>query len=221
MSVNFLTSAFIDGFPREFIEQLTSHCTRWEKFVFVASEFAGHEKTEKYCRYFLKLFAEQGVSFSAWSIVDHELSPSEARQEIASADVVWLSGGDTLKQIAYLRDYGLPSALRERNGVTIGMSAGSINMARRVVLARDESDNIPELSVYDGVGLVDRNVEPHVNQATPEHWEEIMEASRLAPIYCLPDDSFLLERDGKLQVFGPCSIARNGKLYELNEKSSK
>ncbi len=219
MSVNFLTSAFDGGISQEFVEQIHFHCTRREKFVFVASDFSDHEKAEKYCRVILRLFEEKGVSFSSCSVVDLQLSPSQARQEAASADVVWLSGGDTLKQMDYIRKYGLASVLRERNGLTIGMSAGSINMARRVVLARDKSDNIPELSVYDGIGLVDYNVEPHANQASPEHWEEIMEASQLAPIYCLWDHSFLLEQDGKLRVFGKCAVARCGKLTDCSAET--
>ncbi len=220
MSVHFLTSAFDDGLSREFVEQLSSHCTHGGKFVFVASDFSGHERTEKYCRQFFQLFKEKGVSFSSYSIVDFQLSPEQARQEIASAEIVWLSGGDTLKQMAYLREYGLPSALRERDGVTIGMSAGSINMARRVVLAKDENDNIPELSVYEGIGLVDCNVEPHVNQASQEHWQEIMDASQIAPIHCLWDNAFLVERDGDLQIFGRCAVARCGKLHPCGAEGS-
>lgn len=208
--INFLTSAFDKGFSDEFIAALKPCLPPEPSFVFVASNFAGHEKSEKYCNIFLEHFQEKGICFSETHIVDFSISREMARQLIKAADVVWLSGGDTLLQISQIREYGLIEPLRNRNGVTIGMSAGSINMARRVVLAKHESDNIPELSVYDGIGLVDLNIEPHVNAASPEHIEEIEEASRLAPIYGLYDGSFLVEDSGNLEIFGKCDLFSDG-----------
>lgn len=212
MRAHFLTSAFDQGFSAEFIAALKPCLPKDPSLVFVASDFSGHEKTEKYARQFLRWFQDQEILFSRWGIVDFTLPREEAVRAVEQADVVWLNGGDTLKQMAHIREYGLIPALRNRDGVTIGMSAGSINMARRVVLAKDESDNIPELSVYEGIGLVECNIEPHVNQAAPSHWKEIFEASRLAPIYCLHDGSFILEQEGKVRVFGRCETAFQGKL---------
>jgi methionyl-tRNA synthetase len=71
--------------------------------------------------------------------VDGLLSPEDADRAVRSADAVWLSGGPTLRQIEDIKRYGLIPALQARDGVTIGMSAGAINMARHVVLAKDES----------------------------------------------------------------------------------
>ncbi len=207
---NFLTSAFCEGFPEEFMAALRPFLPENPSFVFVASDFSGHEKSEKYCALFLRWFAEQGVAFSKTAVVDFSISREEAKKSIEDADVVWLSGGDTLLQISQIKEYGLIKPLQARSGVTIGMSAGSINMARQVVLAKDESDNIPQLSVYDGVGLVDVNIEPHVNGAGPEHIAEILEASKLAPIYGLYDGSFLLETEGKIQIFGKYDLYSNG-----------
>lgn len=202
MKINFVTSGFPDVFTDEFITELKKHLISCKSFVFVASDFRAHDRTKHYHDKFLRLFADKGIEFEQSFIVDYEIKPDEAVRLIKSADVVWLAGGNTLIQIKHIKEYGLIPALIERNGITIGMSAGSINMAQRVVLARDDNDNIPELSVYDGIGLINFNVEPHLNEASAGHIEEIKEASKISPIYGLYDESFIEETNGEMKIFG-------------------
>ena len=45
----------------------------------------------------------------------------------------------------YLKKY-----INDVNKIVIGISAGAINMAEKVVLAKDVEDNIPNLSIYKG-----------------------------------------------------------------------
>lgn len=105
-----------------------------------------------------------------------------------------------------MKDYNLISALQNRDGITIGMSAGSINMAKRVVLAKDMEDNIPELSIYNGIGLVDINIEPHLDSSSENHLNEILEATQFSTIYGLNDNSFIKIVDNNISIYGYCSI---------------
>lgn len=202
MKVNFLTSGFPDGFSEEFIREITKFLKSSDTFVFVASDFSGHEKSKRYMNGILQMFREKGIRFEHTFLVDFEITPEDAKKYIREADVVWLSGGPTLTQIRHIQKYGLTEALRGRDGITIGMSAGSINMAKRVVLARDPDDDIPALAIYDGIGLVDCNIEPHLNQAKSQHIQDIQEAAQYAPIYGLYDGSFIVEVDGETNIFG-------------------
>ena len=79
-------------------------------------------------------------------------------------------------------------------------------MAKRVVLAKDMSDDIPELSIYEGIGLTNINIEPHLGDASFEHMEEIRQAARYVPIYGLYDESFILEVNGDKRFFGPYQL---------------
>lgn len=202
MKINFVTSGFPNGFTDEFIHELKKHLTSTENFVFIASDFSRHPITRHYLERFLTHFQHKAITFQNSYIVDFELLPEEAKKRIAEADVVWLSGGPTITQITHINDYGLVEALQNRSGITIGMSAGSINMAKQVVLARDINDNVPELSIYDGIGLVDVHIEPHLNEASEEHIRDIEEAALHAPIYGLYDESFIVDADGDITVFG-------------------
>lgn len=138
------------------------------------------------------MFNEHGIDFNEVKVIDSRITEYEAAL-INDAAIVFISGGDTLKLIRYLKDYNLVALLRVRDGITIGMSAGVINMAERVVLPQDLNDNIPELSIYEGIGLVQINIEPHINYMTDEHMVDIQEAREVAPIIGLSDDSFHFE----------------------------
>ncbi|MCA1057636.1 Type 1 glutamine amidotransferase-like domain-containing protein [Rossellomorea aquimaris] len=204
MKVSLLTSGFPNGFTDDFVTCIKEYYLKDGVIVFIASDFSRHSKTDRYTDVFLTMFRNKGIEFDEVFVIDDRIMKEKARQYIEKSDIVWLSGGDTLQQIAYLKEYDLIPSLQKREGMTIGMSAGSINMATRVVLAKDINDHIPELTIYDGIGLVEINIEPHLNAASEEHISDIHEASRFAAIYGLYDNSFIKVVDNKMEIFGDC-----------------
>lgn len=206
MKVSFLTSGFPDGFTDEFIKCIKEYYVNAGCIVFVASDFTSHSTTDKHVKIFLDMFKNNNIIFNEFHVVDDRLTQKESLQYIEKADIIWLSGGDTLMQIKYLKNYNLISFLQNRDGITIGMSAGSINMAKRVVLAKDMEDNIPELSIYDGIGLVDINIEPHLDSSSENHLNEIWEASQFSTIYGLNDNSFIKIVNNNIDIYGDYSI---------------
>lgn len=202
MKVSFLTSYFPNGFTNDFINSIKEYYTNAGSFVLVASDFSTHLKNDKYTDIFVNMFKSNGLIFNESHVIDNRISRVAAKEYIEKAEVLWLSGGDTLKQIKDIKEYDLIEVLQTREKITIGMSAGSINMAKRVVLAKDINDNIPELSIYDGIGLVDINIEPHLDPTNEEHNKDIYEATRLSTIYGLYDDSFIKIVDEEITFYG-------------------
>ena len=210
MKISFLTSGFRDGFTDEFIQCIKEYYISGGNLVLIASDFTGHSKTDRHINVFVSMFREKGIEFDQVKVIDDRVSKDEAISYIETADVVWIAGGDTLKQINYIKEYGLIPFLQNRSGITIGMSAGSINMAKRVVLAKDTQANIPSLSIYEGIGLVDINIEPHLDTKRVEHIEDIIEASTYATIYGLYDYSFIKVIGDIINIYGEC------KKYEID-----
>ena len=61
MSTYILTSMFPSGFHPQIAQVLQENINKRNKFAFVASEFEkGHDKTDKYFRLFLQMFANAG-----------------------------------------------------------------------------------------------------------------------------------------------------------------
>jgi len=202
MKVSLLTSGFPNGFTDDFIQCVKDYYHNNGSFVFIASDFAGHSKTDRYTDGFISMFRDNGIVFNEVHVIDDRITQEKAVQYIEKADIIWISGGDTLKQIAYLKEYNLIGVLQRREGITIGMSAGSINMAKRVVLAKDINDNIPELAIYDGIGLVDINIEPHLDSASEEHMKDIYEASHYTTIYGIYDNTFIKIVNDAMEIHG-------------------
>ena len=202
MKVSILTSGFPNEFTNDFIQYIKEYYHNNGSFVLIASDFAGHSKTDRHTDVFLNMFKDNGIVFDEVHIIDDRITKEKAFQYVEKADIIWISGGDTLKQIAYLKEYNLIPVLQSREGITIGMSAGSINMAKRVVLAKNIDDNVPELSIYDGIGLVDINIEPHLDSASEEHMNEVYEASHYTTIYGIYDNTFIKIVNDTIDIYG-------------------
>jgi peptidase E len=95
--------------------------------------------------------------------------------------------------------------MRERGGVTIGMSAGAINMAKTAVCRPYVSHK--DVKVYPGIGLVDISVAPHYGSAN--FFYEMLSVTREHPLYCLRDDSFIVVEDGGKSCFGDVFYVEN------------
>lgn len=198
MSTYILTSMFPNGFM-QIAKVFQQKIEKRDKFAFVASEFeALHEKTDKYFRIFLDMFEEAGIHFEEAYVVDGRMSAAEAQKAVVEADVVWLSGGDTPAQFACFQKYGLVKVLQEHEGVIIGMSAGSINMARTSICTLSCGHRKQE--IYSGLGCVDISVEPHFVRENVS--DELIELSKVYIIYGLCDDALIVCSGETIEFYG-------------------
>ena len=198
MSTYILTSMFPNGFM-QVAKVFQQKIEKRDRFAFVASEFeALHEKTDKYFGIFLNMFESAGIHFAEAYAVDGRMSAAEAQKAVAEADVVWLSGGDTPAQLAYFQKYGLVKVLQEHEGVIIGMSAGSINMARTSICTLSCGHSKQE--IYSGLGCVDISVEPHFVRENVS--DELIELSNDYIIYGLCDDALIVCSGEMIEFYG-------------------
>jgi len=204
------TSMFQNGFPKALAAELRRCIPENARFAFVASEFEVlHEKTDRYFRHFLDMFAACGISFADACVVDGRMTPQAAQEAVKTADVVWLSGGDTPVQYAYFEKYGLIDVLRAHPGVIIGMSAGAINMAETAICTLVCGHDVQR--IYPALGLSPYTVEPHLN---PEKIsEELLQLSMERTIYGICDEAAIL-CDGAASYFFGHVIRISGGTWE-------
>lgn len=139
------------------------------------------------------MFAEWDMAFGRFAVIDVRTFSDEGRQMIREADCVFLMGGNPTAQMQLIREKELAGALHEHRGVLLGVSAGSINMARRAL-------DIWESPVpYDGVGLTGITIKSHVNEGEQELQETLrmISATQRLPICAMEDESAIfLTREG-------------------------
>ena len=115
--------------------------------------------------------------------------------------MIWLTGGNPYIQLRYIRDNGLEHIIKDFKGVVAGLSAGAINQGKVAYYRANEGD--PESTkLWDGLGLVDMAIMPHYDARDEEEKTEIGIISRQIPLIALPDDSFIVVRDGKTTIYG-------------------
>jgi len=206
MMVKILTSGFPNGFTDDFSSLLKIYIKTGMNFVLVASEFQNiYEKTDWYCNHFLKMFSDCGITFGSVDVIDSRMSRETAQDTVRNADVLWLAGGDTPTQFAYLESYGLIPYIREHKGVIIGMSAGSINMAKTAVCTLTcEHD---ELQIYEALGLVEFSVEPHLDKDNIT--DELLVISEKYPLYGICDDGAIICTEDNTSYIGDVFLIDN------------
>ncbi|WP_339486778.1 Type 1 glutamine amidotransferase-like domain-containing protein [Pseudomonas sp. EL_65y_Pfl2_R95] len=83
-----------------------------------------------YCRTFQNIYGERlGCKVDFLLATKSNFSQQDAMQQILSADLVYIGGGNTQKMLSIWRDYGIDVALRQaaQNGTVLsGLSAGAI-----------------------------------------------------------------------------------------------
>ncbi|MEG0614060.1 MAG: Type 1 glutamine amidotransferase-like domain-containing protein [Clostridium sp.] len=207
MMVKILTSGFPKGFPNDFSRILKTHIKTGMNLVFVASEFENiYEKTDWYCNHFLKMFSDCGITFEGVNVIDGRISKEVAQEIVRNADVLWLAGGDTPTQFAYLESYGLIPCIREQKGVVIGMSAGSINMTKTAVCTLTCEHN--KLKIYEALGLVEFSVEPHFDKE--DITEELLLLSEKYPLYGICDDGAIICTEDNTLYIGDVFLIEKG-----------
>lgn len=210
--VKILTSGFSEGFPEDLCNVLKTYIKSGSNFVFVASEFENiFEKTDWYCEQFIKMFSECGIIFDDVKVIDNRLSRETAQTTVETADVIWLAGGDTPTQFGYIESYGLIPYLREHKGVIIGMSAGSINMAKIAVCTLTCEHS--ELVIYEALGLVDFSVEPHLDKSNIT--EELLSLSEKYPLYGICDDGAIVCTEDETLYIGDVFLIENGHVNQI------
>ena len=173
-----------------------------------------------------QIFAQEGMPFSHYAVLDGN-NFYEAKKLVMESDLIVLAGGHVPTQNAFFRKIRLPEILRNYDGVVLGISAGSMNMAD-VVYAQPEE---PGESAADfprfipGLGLTNINVLPHYQKAKDyivdglHLYKEITCPDSMGKSFiALPDGSYIYQDETRQLLCGEGYILRDGILKKLAEK---
>ena len=175
--------------------------------TYIASDFDDIVKSKKYSSAMMRLFEAIGIKFKKVNLVDSSVSINDAKEMLNSSNIVFLMGGSPYLQMKGINKYGLKDKIKTID-LVIDVSTGSMNQSKRVVYEDEDFDM--KLYDYEGLGLVDFNIYPHLDFNNIELLKESFRISEIIPIICLPDDSFIRVIDSKIEYYGPhYSISNN------------
>ena len=135
-----------------------------------------------------------------FKLLDFRIKGTVAQNILKTADVIYLTGGDPLIQLQYMKENGLDRIIKNFRGIIIGLSAGSMNQCRIAYYCKDE--DILETMTYEGLGLVDVTITPHYEIENDIQVNEHKKWSQQLPIIGLPNNSFIVVNNGLIEIYG-------------------
>ena len=232
MTLFITSSPYVEGADRAilnpanaFVDRLKEVLPPNPRAVFVASNPDSRDLTCHWGADTVFAFALGNMAFSSYAVLDGA-NAGDAGFLIENSDIVFLCGGHVPTQNAFFQEIGLRELLEGYEGVVLGISAGSMNMADAVyVQPEEEGESDPEFPRFlPGLGLTEVNICPHYQKVK----DNILDGQRLFEdityadsmdncFFVLPDGSYFYQDDECLLLCGRGWRLRNGILELLTE----
>jgi peptidase E len=158
-----------------------------------------------------KVLADYFISLGAGVVDFIEYSDSGATiaQEIASSNLIYLTGGLVNALVERLRKMHVDTLLRDYDGVIVGRSAGALALCKKCVIT---CRNNQEAKLVEGLGLADLTLKAHYK---PQRDRTLQLLSKGQKIYAVPSKSAIVYEDGVCSFIGKAYLFANGKKYML------
>lgn len=233
MTVFITSSPYVENADRAilseangFVERIRSALPPNPRALFVCADPDDRDATCHWGADTVSAFCLAGIAFSSYSILDG-WNVDDADFLIENSDFIIFSGGHVPTQNAFFQNIGLREKLEDFDGVVMGISAGSMNLADTVyVQPEEEGEGIdPDFQKFaPGLGLTDINILPHYQKVK----NNILDGLRLFEditykdsygntFFALPDGSYFYQDDDCLLLCGRSYLLRDGELELLTD----
>ena len=223
----FITSSpYVEGADRailndanDFVQRLQEALPPNPRALFVCAYPDEHDATCHWGADTVAAFSLAGMAFSSYAVLD-AANADDADFLIENSDFIVFSGGHVPTQNDFFRCIGLREKLEGFEGVVMGISAGSMNLADTVYIQPEEpGESDPEFTRFaPGLGLTDVNILPHYQKVKgyfldgKRLFEDITYADSMGnTFFALPDGSYFYQDDDCLLLCGESYLIRNGK----------
>lgn len=194
--------------------------------LFICSDPDSHDNTCHWGADTVAAFSEAGMAFSGYDVLD-AANDHRAKSLISHADFIITAGGHVPTQNAYFQKIRLAKLLQSFDGVVMGISAGSMNLADTVyVQPEEEGEGIdPDFARYaQGLSLTDINILPHYQKVKDytldglRLFEDITYGDSYGNIFfALPDGSYFYQDENCQILCGESWVIRDGECSKLTE----
>lgn len=231
MTLFITSSPYIDGADRailsnanHFVDRIREALPPFPNVLFVCSNPEDHGGVCQFAAETCAAFLEAGMPFGSYQVLDGT-NAGRAYSLVCHSDLIVLSGGHVPTQNAFFRKIRLRHLLHKFEGVVLGISAGSMNMADTVYVQPEESGESldPEFRRFaPGLGLTEANICPHYQKVRnamldgQRLFEDITYADSIGNcFFALPDGSYIYQDEEQMLLCGQAWRIRNGILELL------
>lgn len=216
MKTHYYLGWFRNFFPKDLERVLQEDITDKKSIVMISSNPSCYEDNGATERSWLN---QAGIMFEEYHLINDRLQKEDAQNLIQNASVIFLLGGNILKQNDFLKEYELSDWIKKSRAIVMGASAGAINMSYKWLCSKNLGDDVEISSVYDGIGLDDFSVLSHFD--LENNFElvqsELSPLSEEVDIYASNKDCAVRVKGGKIDIFGAVYLISRSKVQKLDE----
>lgn len=161
-----------------------------------------------------------GAGFGFLDIIDFTAVPKDVwLPRFERADVILFGGGNTFHLIYSMQKHGLDKELTKllETRIYMGISAGSMVSAKNINLSDSPlfySEEIGDLEVRGGLGLVDFQLRPHFNSS---HYPKLTEENLRERVKDIKDTIYAIDDNTAIKVEnGNVEVVSEGKWVKFN-----
>ncbi|WP_409299379.1 Type 1 glutamine amidotransferase-like domain-containing protein [Peribacillus sp. SCS-26] len=216
MKAHYYLGWYNNFFPEKLASLLQKDITDRKSLVMISSNPSIYEEDGAAERSWLD---QAGIMFDECHLINYRVQKEDAQTKIQNASVIFLLGGNTIKQNAFLMEYDLPDSVKKSSAVVMGASAGAINLSAKWLCSKNFGYEVEMNSVYNGIGLDNFSVLSHFdlenNMAMVQ--KELSPLSEEIDIYASNKDCAVRVKGGKIDVLGNVFLISRSSIRKLDE----
>ncbi|MBE9916461.1 type 1 glutamine amidotransferase-like domain-containing protein [Paenibacillus donghaensis] len=216
MKTHYYLGWFNNFFPENLGRMLQEDITDRKSIAMISSDPFFYEDDGSTERSWLD---QAGIMFDEYHLINYHVQKEDAQTLIQNASVIFLLGGNTIKQNGFLMEYELSDLIKKSRAVVMGASAGAINMSAKWICSKNFGYKVEISSVYDGIGLDDFSVLSHYdleNNITLVQGE-LSPLSEEMNIYASNKDCAIRVKGDKIDILGNVYLISHSKIQKLVE----
>lgn len=207
-----------------FVDALTARWKSGSRCLIACADPDAFDHNDEMRDTFADAFAYHGLTYRSFDLLDAR-NEDEAQALVERSDFILLSGGHVPTENAFFARIGLRELLEGYDGIVMGISAGSMNAADVVYAQPEEAGESidPDYERFiPGLGLTNLNILPHY-QMVCDHildgrrlYEDITFEDSIGHAFLvLVDGSFVLEEEGRCEIFGESYLIFSGRMLKI------
>lgn len=208
------------------VDELKSDWKADARCLIIAATPDAYEINDEMVEFFKEKLVASGLPVKEMCLCD-DRNGEEMVGALDTFDMLILGGGHVPTQNTFLKKIGLREKIQNFDGIIMGISAGTMNMAD-VVYAQPEMPGESTNPAYEkfiqGLGLTKKMVLPHYQAVK----DDVLDGKRLYEeitypdsvghtFYVLVDGSYILQRDGIEKVCGEAYLIQDGAMRPYEE----
>ena len=204
-----------EHFGKEVRKYFKKDMIKCKSITFIPGEFDDIDKVKRYVATDVEWFKEININIKKVNILNDNMTKCDMKNIIENTDILFIMGGNTQKQNQFLEKYKLKKLIKETNAVTIGISSGAINLAKKSLCSKDLDNGVEKTIVYNGIGRISYTFEPHFDKNNQNFLiEELYPLSNKIKIYGLPNETGIRISNNNYEII-------MGDLYVIHKNEIK